>query len=547
MPTTHSAEVRTTDPRGGTKITRPQAAALATAAAVLGLLSISPTVFGLWALWMNDALKSIGMVIPIVSFVLILRAWRRLGWEMAGTWWGLVVLVVTILAVHLRDHSILVLVLSPSWNISMPPNSLIAFGYGAGIVLLFGGTRLFRASLFPIVLLWFVNPIPHIFNVFVDLPLQRASAHIARGFAMMLGQKLSPDQLRLMFTPDFGMFIAPGCNGIRGAVTMGFIALIAGYVYRFKLRIHVLIVVGAILLGYVFNFIRLCVLVLYYLVALHYPSLQDKAEGADYVIGACLFMIAAGMMFLVIRKVGRRGAVPERPVAPARGTRNVPSFWARLAVVMVVFALGTVSFVRGMAAERRANAAGVEHNLIGQYPEQAGTYHLVRSWKEALVTGAVLYHWAEYAPAGDGAHVSVGISPVLGAHDTLVCHSARGEDPLWRGETRFTTGDGNTTSFSTAFFNDNVTQYIEATTLCSRASCGESTIGGRRFGFVYSTPDTQNFLTQDPERPLPVLLRIETIDTTLLPDVARTQLTGQLQAFLKEINLPALTQQYRKH
>ena len=32
------------------------------------------------------------------------------------------------------------------------------------------------AALFPIVLMWFVNPIPHVFNVFVDLPLQRISA-----------------------------------------------------------------------------------------------------------------------------------------------------------------------------------------------------------------------------------------------------------------------------------------------------------------------------------------------------------------------------------
>ena len=62
-------------------------------------------------------------------------------------------------------------------------------------------TRLYRAALFPIVLIWFVNPIPHIFNVYVDLPLQRVSAHVARAFAIALGQPLSHDQLSLMFTP----------------------------------------------------------------------------------------------------------------------------------------------------------------------------------------------------------------------------------------------------------------------------------------------------------------------------------------------------------
>ena len=57
---------------------------LATLVAVLGLSTIWSTVNALWALWMTDALKSIGMFIPLVSFVLILRAWRSLGWEMEG-------------------------------------------------------------------------------------------------------------------------------------------------------------------------------------------------------------------------------------------------------------------------------------------------------------------------------------------------------------------------------------------------------------------------------------------------------------------------------
>ena len=141
------------------------------------------------------------------------------------------------------------------------------------------------------------------FNVYVDLPLQRVSAHVARAFAIALHQKLTPDQMRLMFTPTFGMFIAPGCNGIRGAVTMGMIALIVGHLYRFRWRAHALFVGSAVLLGYVFNFVRLCTLVLYYIVALKIPWLQSRAEMGDYVIGACLFLAAVGLLFHVVRRV----------------------------------------------------------------------------------------------------------------------------------------------------------------------------------------------------------------------------------------------------
>jgi len=39
-----------------------------------------------------------------------------------------------------------------------------------------------------------------------------------------------------MFAPDFGMFIAPGCDGIRGAITLGYLALVLGYLKRVSLR-----------------------------------------------------------------------------------------------------------------------------------------------------------------------------------------------------------------------------------------------------------------------------------------------------------------------
>src|ERR1700677_467994 len=412
------------------KFNPTQAAGLAAILAVLGLSAVWPTAILLWNLWTQDALKSIGMFIPLVSFVLVLRVWRNLGWEMDGSWWGLVILVVTAAIVHIRNQSILIFVLSPQWSIYMPPHSLVSFAYGAGVVLLFGGPRLFRAALFPLVLLWFVNPIPHIFNVFVDLPLQRVSAHVARAFAIALGQPLSPDQMRLMFTPQFGMFIAPGCNGIRGAVTMGFIALIAGYVYRFRWYAHTALVLGAVLLGYVFNFARLCILVLYYLVALHFTSLQDKAEMGDYVIGACLFLVASMLLFYVVRRLSESPGQIKPPAmssVSSAGTFRGTSFYPRFVGMLVLTLFSCYGVARAYVQTHSGAAAAqrkVDDSALGQFPERIGSYTLARTWNENLFAGPLIYHWAEYAPADGGPHISVGISPVMGSHDTLICHSA---------------------------------------------------------------------------------------------------------------------------
>lgn len=571
-----AASVSTLRSAGVAGLNAQRAAGLAALLAVLGLSTIGPTVNALWALWTTDALKSIGMFIPVVSFVLVLRVWRSLGWEMEGSWWGLVILAVTAVVVHLREQSILVLVLSPQWSIYVPPHSLVFFAYGAGVVLLFGGTRLFRAALFPLILLWFVNPVPHIFNVFVDLPLQRASAHVARAFAIALGQPLSPDQLRLMFTPDFGMFIAPGCNGIRGAVTMGFIALIAGYIYRFRWYAHVAVVTGAVLMGYIFNFARLCILVLYYIVALHITWLRSRAEMGDYIIGACLFLLGTFLLFYVVRRLSESPGQIKPPAMNLAtfayqaagggggdgsqgggdggwnsgdgGDSGRCFFYLRFLamLVLVLFSCYGVAnaYVRthsgAYAAQRKA-----DEKAPGQFPARIGSYTLSRSWNEDLFSGPLIFHWAQYVPDGGGTPVSVGISPVLGSHDTLICHSARGEDPLWRDQLTLPTAGKLPISFSGSFFNDGATQYLEATTICNGASCGEYSSERTRFGFVYSKPSANTLFTQDPQRPIPILIKAETIDTTLPAEVARQQMIAAVRSFVASVDLDGLTQPYR--
>ncbi len=536
-------------------------AAIATVLSVLGVSAVWPTALYLWSLWTTDPLKSIGMFIPLVSLALILRVWQRLHWEMRGTWWGLVLLLLTSVSVHLREQAVLLYILSPSWSINLPPHSLVAFSYVSGAVLLFGGVRLYQAALFPILLVWLVNPVPHIFNVFVDLPLQRMSAHVARAFAHALGQPLTPDQMRLMFTPDFGMFIAPGCNGIRGAVTMGIIALVVGYLARFRPSARFLAVIAAVLLGYLFNFVRLCTLVLYYIVALQSTWLQRHAEMADYLIGGALFVVATWLLFRAVRIFGAPLPPDGQEAAPFNGTKRSidrasvgassqagRSVALRFGAMSLLILFGGSRLVHGLVQARSVHAVSPDERQLGRFPQHIGSYTLLRSWNESLPAGALVYHWAEYAPPGDGAHIAIGVSPVLGAHDTLVCHSARGEDPLWHEQLDIATVGNPSTGFSTSFFNDGATQYVEASTLCRGATCGEYAPTDNRRGFVYSKPDPVGLLLSlDDQRPIPILLRVETIDTSLAPDLARARLLGNLRSFLASVRLESLTEPYRHH
>ena len=522
-------------------------AGLAAVLAVLGVASIWSTALFLRSLWVTDPLKSIGMFVPLVSFVLILRVWRELGWEMQGSWWGLAVLLLTAAAVRFREQSILVLVVSPRWSVYFPPHSLVAFAYVSGVVLLFGGRRLYHAALFPILLIWLVNPIPHIFNVFVDLPLQRVSAHVARAFAIALHQPLTADQMRLMFTPDFGMFIAPGCNGIRGAVTMGMIALVVGYLYRFRWPVHAAFVAAAVLLGYVFNFVRLCTLVLYYIVALHLTWLRSRAEMGDYIIGGCLFLIGVWLLFVVVGRAARPGPQQTRVALPASAPTSRAAT-LRLVAMLIFVLLGVSRVARALYASHTAPATAAT-TTAASFPEHLGGFARTRAWEETMTGGPVIFEWAEYAPAtasDGGSSIAVGVSPVLGSHDTSICHSARGEDPVWHQQITAATASGEEVNFSASFFSSGARQYLELTTVCNGDRCGEYSTGPSHFGLIYSRPAPKSILAPtSPERPIPVMLTTETLDTAIPADLAREQLLASMRQFLAGVRVESLTAPYR--
>jgi exosortase J len=256
----------------------------------------------LWGLWTSNGLASIGILIPMASIALAVRAWRGMSWDRHGTWWGLALCIAALLLAGLMKSQGFPLLSYQNVRLHLLPVGVLVFLYTSGVVLLFAGYKAYRAAFFPIFLLLFLNPAPNFFTHFVDLPLQYVGAHTARSFAQWIGVPLAVDDLRLMFSPALGMFIAPGCNGLRGAVTMGLLTMIAGHYYGLPLVLRGVYVVCGVVLAYLLNLVRLCGLVLCYKVALGFAPLARHMEAADYVLGSLVFFSAAIFVFTVPRK-----------------------------------------------------------------------------------------------------------------------------------------------------------------------------------------------------------------------------------------------------
>ena len=539
------------------KTLQPAAVAgLACLAALAGLLTIFSSVRMLWIIWRSDDLKSMGMVVPFVCAALILREWRRLGWETEGSWWGFAVLAISAALMFLRDQTLFIVTINKDWLLQIPPLPLVAVVYAAGMVLLFGGPRLLRAAWFPVLLMWAVIPVPQTFSRFIDLPLQHAAAAVARAFAHALGQQLTQDKLRLMFTPDFGMFIAPGCNGIRGSITLGLAAIVVAWLYRFRWYVFVPVVAGAVLLGYLFNFLRLCLLVVYYKIALGHTWLQNHARQADLVIGGCLFVLALVIFFALAERLRRAPAdvLPEAsPATPP--ARPAKSYLTRVAAVLALSAIFGVEAVHVLRAEAAYEAT---RPTPAGLPQRVGNYTLVRTWTDTTLEGAVVYIWGEYAlpappsntqdnaPSSNTAaspHIALGISPQLGVHDAEVCHIARGEDPTWHGQLA-AASPGGEIDLTSAAYNNGVTQRLEASTVCDAGACRQYSETTQHVTLVYARPHRDLPMSADSTRPVPVLLKVESLDVLSPTSVIEPQLTQALKNFLAEANLVQITAPY---
>lgn len=513
---------------------------IACVCAVAGVFALYNTAAWLFMVWRTDDLKSIGLLVPIISFVLILRAWRSVGWTTNGTWWGLAIMFAAALMVFLRDQTMLVLMVRKNWLVQLPPVPLLAVMYALGVVLLFGGTRLLRAAWFPILLMAAVLPVPETFSRVVDLPLQHASATVARGFAHLLGEPLTPDHLRLMFTPDFGMFIAPGCNGIRGAVTLGLAAVVIAYVYRFRWFLFFPVVLGAVLLGYLFNFVRLCLLVVYYKIALPYPWLQDRAKGADYLIGGCLFVLALYLFFALADRLRRR---PE-DVLPAPASSRSASPVAGFSLLARGGALLVLALVFGLDDLQAQHEGSLKMGAIPPMPAKLGGYHLLRRYQDTLATGVVVYTWGDYGAPGTADFVSVGVSPVLGMHDVEVCHIARGEAPTWQGRLQTQTLAG-AASFAAAAYNDGLVQTLEASTSCDAGGCQQYTEATGQMTLVYARPRRVVPLGADTGRPVPLLLKVQSHDVGAPVARVEPHLADEMRTFLRGADLRQLAARFR--
>jgi exosortase J len=506
----------------------------------LGCLGFSREIHYLWIIWTTDPLRSIGILIPPVSLLLTLRVWRQSGWAMRGTWWGLPLLASSF-AVSVLRSSIVIHGIAGNITFNPIPAAIPIFLYGCGVLLLLAGPRTVRKAWFPLGLLLLCQPVPSAFYL-LDFPLQHAAANIARSFANLIGFAPSTPQLRLMFSPSFGMFIAPGCDGIRGAVTMGYVALLLGYMKRVSLRRWMAFVAGAVLLGYLFNFTRLCVLVLYYRMALGHPALESAAKWADYCIGSGLFLFATLLALRLLRGLkgtGTSQAVSAIAASSARSRDRLQSPVLKCAAFAAV--VGLALALPGSALRGHAQHTALQASYADRMPKTIGDFALTRTWYEQ-VDGITMVQAGAYSlPGADEIILAISVSPSTNFHNGNDCLILHGLHQTSVSSYPFTMAQGKTVDFRTGFYNDGITDSIVANATCDLSSCMQFTPGilGSRFEFQYMAFKRQK------AHPVSFMVRIDELASEAPESNVHALLTTEMQRFLAGLDASKLSQSFQ--
>jgi len=173
--------------------------------------------------WSYDDDFSHGFFVPPVALFI---AWQRreeiLKIPFKPAWWGLAVLVWAVVQAYVGWLSAELFLQRTAFIISL-----------TGMLLVMGGTALVRILVFPLLLLFFMVPIPALIFNYITFPLQIFASQMAEFCLDLLGIPVFREG-NILELASQKLSVAEACSGIRSLLTLTFLSLVYSYFFDNK-------------------------------------------------------------------------------------------------------------------------------------------------------------------------------------------------------------------------------------------------------------------------------------------------------------------------
>lgn len=255
--------------------------------AVLGILTLWlywPTMTHLVGQWWHDPNFSHGFFVPLFSvFVLWQRREELARIPFRPSWFGLAIIAVAICTLVVGQMGA---------ELFLSRFSLLLIL--AGLVVLFLGWPMFRATIFPWAFLILMIPIPAIVFNQITFPLQLLASRVAATVLPLFGVPVLREG-NVINLPAMALEVAEACSGIRSLMSLVTLAIIYGYLMEKRNWVRCLLAIASVPIAVVANSVRIIgtgLLVQYWD--------PDKAEGYFHASwGWIIFVISLALLYLL--------------------------------------------------------------------------------------------------------------------------------------------------------------------------------------------------------------------------------------------------------
>lgn len=254
-----------------------RAAAALTAVALV--ICYASTVDGMLGQWMTDEDMGHGFSVPFVVLWIIWRErdrWNTRDYEASP--WGLVILLLG-LGLHVIG----------AVGAGLFASAAALLLSVTGTIVTFGGFRLLRSWIFPMILALFMLPKLAVVYNQVTLPMQLLASKLAASMLTFSGAAVIREG-NILDIGGHRIEVAEACNGIRYMLPLGFSGVVFAYLFDEKSWMRIVLLIAAVPTAVVANAVRVAAIALV-------PALDT---GVPHTLaGLLIFVVCMGVLALV--------------------------------------------------------------------------------------------------------------------------------------------------------------------------------------------------------------------------------------------------------
>jgi exosortase len=250
------------------------------------LAAFLPVLTGLVQTWAHSDDYSHGfLIVPLAAYILWQKREPLLNAPVRGSWSGLLVATGSLLAYVVAQEGEIETLLSVS---------MIFFLWGA-VIFLFGYS-IFRVCLFPLLILFFMIPVPAQIIAALTIPLQLL---VTKATALLASSAGIPIYCEgNVIHHSRGTFeVVQACSGLRSITALLTLGAVFGYFSLSSNFLRTILLVSAIPIAIAINILRIFVMV----AAINFLGIDLTVGTPHTMLGLVLFGVAVAI-FVLIRK-----------------------------------------------------------------------------------------------------------------------------------------------------------------------------------------------------------------------------------------------------